>query len=235
MIVYLITNRINGKQYVGQTTQALANRWKTHCSPASGCFAISSAIHKYGKDNFSIEIIFNADSLEELDKKEEEFINKFNTLSPNGYNLKTGGNVPRMSEESKRKMSLASKARIPWNKGLTKDDPRVAAYIKSGENHPLWGKIGARKGKHHSEEARLKMSKSHVGLPSGRKGKKNSEAHIKALTKFAVICNETGKKYESARLASQELRISIEEVYRSLYYNFKKKKSGRYTFDKVEL
>lgn len=70
MTVYLITNLINGKKYVGQTIQSIKRRWDFHVCGASRCIALNSAIKKYGKENFKIESIYEAHSLEELTTKE---------------------------------------------------------------------------------------------------------------------------------------------------------------------
>ena len=44
-------------------------------------------IEKYGLENFEFEILDTASSKEELDKKQKEYIKKFNSLEPNGYNV----------------------------------------------------------------------------------------------------------------------------------------------------
>ena len=53
MIIYKITNSINGKIYIGQTRQALKERFRQHCKAKTG--AISFSIKKYGKENFCSE------------------------------------------------------------------------------------------------------------------------------------------------------------------------------------
>ena len=92
MIVYLITNKVNGKQYVGQTIRSLEERWKDHCRVRDENY-FHRAIRKYGPENFSLEIIDTAETDEELDEKEIFWIKELNTLFPNGYNLKEGGDV----------------------------------------------------------------------------------------------------------------------------------------------
>ena len=44
-------------------------------------------IEKYGLENFEFEILDTASNQEELDKKQKEYIKKYNSLEPNGYNL----------------------------------------------------------------------------------------------------------------------------------------------------
>lgn len=104
MIVYKITNLINGKCYIGQTIQPLKKRWNLHCSNSSGCPALNNAFKKYGKDNFEITVIDHAHSREELDQKEIFWIEYYNSLVPNGYNLHTGGLHHKVSEETRQKI-----------------------------------------------------------------------------------------------------------------------------------
>ena len=90
MIIYKITNKINDKIYIGQTTRNLEERWKGH-KYHKGCKVLYRAIKKYGKDNFKIESICSALDEKYLDELEINFIKIFNSLSPNGYNLSLGG------------------------------------------------------------------------------------------------------------------------------------------------
>lgn len=112
MIIYKITNKINSKSYIGQTILDLKIRWNKHCSK-SGCKAIGNAIKKYGKENFIIEIVDTATSLDELNKKEELYIKSFKTMAPDGYNLRTGGlnSSPTIETREKIKKSLTGKKR----------------------------------------------------------------------------------------------------------------------------
>lgn len=90
--------------YIGQTGQDLHTRWLQHCS-SKYCRRLHYAINKYGRESFKIEEIDSANSLEELNQLEVYHIKKENCLSPNGYNLLTGGGSFRHHEETKKKMS----------------------------------------------------------------------------------------------------------------------------------
>lgn len=103
MVVYKITNNKNGKIYIGQTTGSIKSRWSKHCSPLSHCVKLKNAIQKYGKDSFSIEIIKECSSKDELNKLEKSLICKYNSIE-NGYNLTTGGDAFNHNEETKRKI-----------------------------------------------------------------------------------------------------------------------------------
>jgi group I intron endonuclease len=106
-LIYLITNAENGKQYVGQTTYPLKVRWQHHLRSAqSGLLcALHCAIRRYGAKTFKVEQIDVANSLEELNKKEVQYVASFHTLSPNGYNLTTGGERCEVSKETRKKQS----------------------------------------------------------------------------------------------------------------------------------
>jgi len=114
MIIYKVTNNINGKIYIGQTINSLDKRWKRHtwkCTINKISMAITKAISKYGKENFTIEEIDKADSIKELNEKEIHYIKLYNSLSPNGYNLTTGGDNKRLSDETKNKISNSNKGK----------------------------------------------------------------------------------------------------------------------------
>jgi group I intron endonuclease len=109
MVVYLITNKINGKKYVGWTSKSLEVRWKQHSYQHSGCLALLRAINKHGVENFTTEILFTVPTKELAIRLEIEYIEKYKTISPNGYNLTSGGEgVAGDCEEVRRKKSLAN-------------------------------------------------------------------------------------------------------------------------------
>ncbi len=118
MIVYMITNKINNKRYIGQTIGTETDRFKKHINVAFGTendnnkkYLIHTAIFKYGKENFKIKILAKCNSMEEMNHREEYYIRLLRTLSPIGYNLRPGGNNSRPSEQSKKKMSDSHKGK----------------------------------------------------------------------------------------------------------------------------
>ena len=58
--IYKITNKINGKIYIGQTAKSIKERFNQHCLKWSCCTKFKYAINKYGKENFIIEQIDHA-------------------------------------------------------------------------------------------------------------------------------------------------------------------------------
>lgn len=112
--IYLLTNKINGKQYVGHTTTTIKKRFDKHCCPAKAnkkC-VISRAIKKYGRENFIVQELAVAYNQEELTFLEGMYICWFNTLVYNeyGYNVAEIINGKgKHSEETKEKMKSLAK------------------------------------------------------------------------------------------------------------------------------
>ena len=91
--IYLITNKINNKKYVGKTIHSIEKRWKEHIrdSKKEKCEIrpLYRAIRKYGAENFSIKEIDTGQG-EELSSKEQYWIQHYNTYE-DGYNATLGG------------------------------------------------------------------------------------------------------------------------------------------------
>lgn len=91
--IYKITNNLNGKVYIGQTIQNIKERFYQHCAVKCSNDVLKMAIHKailkYGKQNFSIEVIEEVES-ENLNEREIYWIKYFNSYK-NGYNETIGG------------------------------------------------------------------------------------------------------------------------------------------------
>lgn len=89
--IYLITCLINGKQYIGRTLNSVQQRFRNHISQSktNANTPLHIDIKKYGEDNFKVETLFEyyADRQKEANKTEQEFIRKYNTAYPNGYNV----------------------------------------------------------------------------------------------------------------------------------------------------
>ena len=115
MIIYKATNTINNKIYIGQTIHTLDRRRNQHersfkyKNTKDNVFA--RALEKYGIENFVWEVIDRAETLEELNEKEEFWIRELNSLvdSGGGYNVKLGGSNDTQSITTRRKISEAQK------------------------------------------------------------------------------------------------------------------------------
>lgn len=91
-IIYKITNKVDGKSYIGQTRYTIEFRWKQHQHKNDNTY-FHNAIHKYGIENFSIEILEKC-NIEDLNSREIFYIAKYDTFK-NGYNLTIGGDGNR--------------------------------------------------------------------------------------------------------------------------------------------
>lgn len=100
--------------------------------------AITNAIIKYGKENFTIDIIEICNTIKQLNERESYYINFYNSLSPNGYNLTTGGNNKKLSEETKKKISQANKGKKRTEETKKKLSESHKGFIPSEETRNKW-------------------------------------------------------------------------------------------------
>ena len=88
--IYKITNKINGKVYIGQTIHP-DRRWMEHKQKArhgQDKYLVHLAMNKYGEQNFTFEII---EWTEDYNNEEKRLIKEYNSITPNGYNISEGG------------------------------------------------------------------------------------------------------------------------------------------------
>lgn len=156
--IYLLESP-SGKKYVGQAYHTLRNgkkwgylsRWKSHIREAkyeiNYSRLLDSAIRKYGHENFKVSLICTCETYNELNEKEIYYIKEFNTLSPNGYNLTTGGNYCTFTQETldKKRQSMIGKniGKVYEKRNRKKEEdnilPKYIRSIKDGyriSNHP---------------------------------------------------------------------------------------------------
>lgn len=197
--VYMHTNKVNGKRYVGQTCQwPPEKRWRKDGVGYRHNEYFYRSIQKYGWDNFEHEIIDARLTIEEANELEEHLIENFDTLNRSkGYNLRHGGNNGEHSEETKTKLKRAwehrdrvmpehvrkamSKSRTgkhlseETKKKISKAQKGKPRYYIRGENHPNYGK-------HYSEEERKQMSERMSGKNNPNYGKHFSEEHKRKIS-----------------------------------------------------
>ena len=89
--IYIITNDINNKVYIGQSNDP-KYRFNQHCRPNNDDSLIDLAIQKYGKEHFTMSILEGP--IRNYNEREKYYILKYNSLRPNGYNILEGGNEP---------------------------------------------------------------------------------------------------------------------------------------------
>jgi group I intron endonuclease len=134
--IYLVTNKLNGKQYVGQTVTEHSRHGHGH--------AIKRAYKKHGFSSFTYEhILSSVEDTKFLDFAEQFWIKVFNSLAPNGYNIESGG---RWGKRTNVKTNLGKKASEETRKKMSESQKK--RFAENGNNF---------KGKQHSEETKAKM------------------------------------------------------------------------------
>lgn len=130
--IYKIENKVNGKVYIGQSTDIEA-RWQHHIiyltEHIHGNPHLQNAWNKYGSDKFSFSVIEECE-YDMLTEREQYWIDYYGGIeSPKTYNLRDANIGGHLSEQTKEKLRQASLGKEPWNKGLTKeDDDRIKKY-----------------------------------------------------------------------------------------------------------
>ena len=151
-IIYKITSS-SGKSYIGQTimidskgkSRDHMTRFEEHCKEAynnqSGCVILNNAIRKYPKDSFQVEKITIC-HVHILDMYETFCIKFYNTLEPNGYNVREGGSNGRHSLLSRKRMSLSKMGNNNHNFGKPRSTKTKKAIsdAKHGKKHHFYGK-----------------------------------------------------------------------------------------------
>lgn len=161
--IYMITNKVTGKKYIGQVqciyvskdgvqyNRGCEIRFNNHVAAAKkghGGRHISESIRDYGRHNHNIKPLFICPS-HQADYWERKFIRQCNTQSPYGLNITSGGKNPPMAEETRKLMRT----------------------INGGENNPMWGK-------HHRPESVQKIKDALTGKPLSQQNRENmSKSH----------------------------------------------------------
>lgn len=169
------------------------------------------AIKKYGEKQFSVELVEEAESAEELNEKEQNWIKKLNTIAPIGYNLNEGGKVIRPilgpSPETREKMRKA-KMGVPRSQ-KTRDKIRAALIGK-----PQAAEVSEKRLKavreawaNRGDELRKKISK----LNKGRKRSKEVIDRMSAARK-GIPMKEEHKAKRRGRKATQETKMKMREA-----------------------
>jgi len=237
--VYLTTNLINGKQYVGSHDGEENDEYF-----GSGKI-INEALKKYGKENFNRKILKITETRKEAFDLEKPNIVKYNTLRPNGYNISPTGGMNEWggnhSEETKKILSEKTKERYKnkenhpfFRKHHTeKVKNKLKLLYKDKTLEEIHGKIKSDNikekisrngvgmlGKKHSEEAKKKMSEGHKGKESGAKGIKWTEEQRKnkSESQKGEKAPNFGKKF------SEETKKKMSEAMKGRVSNNKGKK-----------
>jgi group I intron endonuclease len=177
-IIYLLTNTVNGKIYVGQTKRRLDQRWRGHVSKAKHTKELAPivcAIRKYGAEVFTQKVLCVAHNKIQLDKLEENYTILLQANQPNiGYNIAVGACIkgePRERATKKQTGELSYSYRHD-----VKDEELITLY-RSGI--PL-----------QELSKRFKISRSAIDNRLEKNGVKRVDSRHKIIEDAEQICKE---------------------------------------------
>lgn len=187
MHIYKITNIINNKIYIGQTTKSIDTDYL-----GSGNIIIK-AVKKYGKESFVREILEILDDLNKLSEREIYWIEYYNSTDRNiGYNISKGGNGGNLGDIVNEKISNANResGRMIGNK-LRKGITPVNKGIPMSEEQ----KDKLRKPK--SEEHKRKISMAKLGKSTKKIICLNNNIIYNSIKEAALLLNLTASNITS--------------------------------------
>ncbi len=211
-LIYKVTNLINGKIYIGQTTTSLEQRKKEHeyrASREDRQTYFYNALNLYGNQNFKWEIIEYDIDFNELNNREEYWISYYKSnIKEFGYNMTKGGdnadNLNRWREENPELVPLEARKGWAKMKQILSENPEKEQTRKEK------AKIGVQKyAKEHIKE--IKQRSYQVYLQHKETQEKVLENNRKKKMK-KVRCIETGIIYESINEAGRQTHNSPSNI-----------------------
>lgn len=200
-VIYCITNIVNDKQYVGQAINRDKRLRDHRIMLNAGKHQnrhLQSAYNKYGKENFIytiLEIVPSGPDLKDrLTTSEQYWMDRLNTVTPNGYNLNPTAATAigfKHSDETKK----------AWSEQRKGQKRSGEALINLREGQKKRGPV--------SEEARLRMSISHIGKTQ------SDETKAKRAVSMTGNTNNVGKK--RSKPTSPETRARISEANKAAH------------------
>jgi group I intron endonuclease len=236
--IYIVENKINGKKYIGQSLQQDINkRWKQHKTSKKTSIGqvLFNAYQKHGIDNFKFKILcvcFDDDT----NKYEIEYIKKYNTLYPNGYNLLIGGNNKKHNEYTINilKQKLSGKNHPNYGKNFSTERRINMSIARTKELNPNYGKKLSDEQKNKISNTMLSFNKDKRELIND-KIKETLKLKIKNCKKVSQydLNNNFIKEYNSISEASQILNISRSSIQRCCDGKYKTAKEFIWKYVKV--
>nr|DAH18423.1 MAG TPA: intron associated endonuclease [Caudoviricetes sp.] len=198
--VYIHENKVNGKVYIGMTSQDPPQRWGRNGCKYKSSPHFYSAIQKYGWDNFEHRVLFENMTREEATKKEIELIEQYCSIDRRyGYNSTSGGECCSMNDETRQKMSIAMRG----NKNNMGHHCNENTKRKISQAHK--GRVLTEEHKHKLSEA---AKRRHT--PCSEEKREKISAHYP--NKRRVYCKELDAVYESVQECGRVLGIPATSI-----------------------
>ena len=229
--IYSIKNKLNGKEYIGQTRYPVEKRWGEHVCVKRRITTIGHAIRKHGVENFEFSVLETCND-EVLNDREIFWITERKTVAPQGYNQTSGGSSFIPSEETRKRISEGTKlghskmsdesrerqreggARAGRkNKGRRHDDDTIARIrgAWTPQKRKAMGESKRGKSLNISDENRLARNSKKSGFGNGKVT--FDESHVQRI--IESYDPEKPKMAEYERIA-KELGLSAVTVRRVL-------------------
>lgn len=218
-VIYIATNKINGKSYIGQTTKNnFLRRKKGHINEAKKRKTIfHNALLKYDPDNFEWKTLIICE-MNELDYYEIECIRVFKTLAPNGYNAETGGNKNKQaSQETKNKQSKMRKGKLlsEKHKESLKEARKYVIMSEETKNKISIANLGKTLTLDHKQKISKARTGKYIGEKSPNYGKHLSDERKEKISqtkkKNNLIALKNGKRNCKTKLTINDV-VEIKEL-----------------------
>lgn len=197
--VYMHENRVNGKKYIGITSQKPTRRWQNG-RHYENCAVFFRAIQKYGWDGFRHEILYTDLTQAEAERLEVDLIEKYGTRDPEkGYNLAVGGSARagwHHTEDAKKKIGARTRGRP-----MTEEHRSKIADAQRGEKNHAYGKPL-------SEEHRRKVSASLHGHAVSDETRDRIKEIKTEMSGRPVTCLTTGQCFRSLAEAVEKTGVN---------------------------
>jgi group I intron endonuclease len=218
MFVYMVTNIVNGKRYIGKTVREKVKiRKREHYTAARrGVNTLfCKAIRKYGEYNFKWDVLFTGTLHSELLKKEIEYIKEYNTYCDigHGYNMTQGGEgciCPTKRTRDKMKQNQIGDKNSFYGHKHSKKSIMTMGHPKG--KHPF-------KGMKHTTETKTKISNT----LKGRIVPEDVKTKISNTLKGRVFSEDTIQKFRDANRGENNPMFGHEYTKEELESRSKKK------------
>lgn len=177
---------------------------------------VDKAIYKYGRDNFEMFIMFYCDSLQEMNDGETEMIAYFKSIGARLYNMTTGGDNCRLSQETKDKIAKAM-----LGKKHTEKTKQKIAKSNMGQKRPMNAKFKPKsiKASNISQEHKEAISIAHTGKIVSEKTREllaiANVSQMKPVIAIDILGNK--QNFDSMKEASRKLNVPYVSIRKILY------------------
>ncbi len=219
-VIYVLTNLVNGKQYVGKTEKydgddTNLRRWNTHITCALNGKSqnyVHRAIRKYGVNNFSAEVVQRCRTYETLNRAETKWIKRLNTFAPAGYNMTRGGEGPNgyiVSKDARRKLKKAWAVR-------SANAEMLAEFVASIHTPEYDKKRAEGVRRYYSSSANRAAHKAACGTATARKNYRAARAKWfevpENLERFRAVRNDASVRANNSRASKLRYAAADKET-----------------------